>query len=642
MKSFWNALLLFIQEWRQALIGVLLLVIVIAITLLISGCQPATPYDPNALAIQNQQRADYYASMATATAQSQIVPITQTAAAFQINQQYAAATSTSAVQTQMAVLTVTAQSWTPTPNATTTAVYVQSIAEATKMANEVEINNLQVEGARITNVAKAVLWPLFGFVILFLGVIAALPLIKRLSLVHHKVDEGTGRIIPVMNVLEGTVIDIERSANGMVSMSQKFLAHLPTITPERQEKVTARAQMVDMASRAKLPRRLLEEQTRMDNNLLPAPENPVLIDYPLPEWNEWMQNWKPGHIALGINEKGLLQADPEIYPHLLFAGTTGSYKTRGGMRVAVACALASGWQVIIAGKALDYKVFQNQPNAFMVPFSLIKDPTKAIDLLRGFYKETDRRDLMMSRSNHSLWSQTGQTHTLLVIDEFSNLADALDDIDSEHRDELWRWARMSASEGRKYGMHLALALQDPTAKSISVGIRRNTTPVMFRVKDMAASRVLLNVNGAESLSVRHFLASLNKLERGAAFAPTDEEIMQFLNSHPVRTDEQPKWIEGMLVDQPTLPTIDSPQTPEPKSTSLNEFLQSLTDQDAKIIDLHIEGKSNRQIELTVFGKTGGQFYTKVSQLVSRYKELSEQSATTTSMPKMPNLGAVAA
>lgn len=494
------------------------------------------------------QRAQLQESMLTATAQAPIVHITETAAAYAFLGTQASINSTQASIDS----TATAILWTPTasPIPTTTPSSTQNAPMTSTFAAVQAIQTqtiLKVQRDEMTNQARAVFWYAIVIAALFVGIAFAYVHIKRAAFVPAPMNEQ-GRAHPMLNVLDAIAFDIERSTNGVVGTNQKFLKQLPAITAERQDPVTARSQMVDLATRARLPRRLLEEQNREQ---LPAGE--AQIEYPLPEWSTWMQGWKPGQIALGINEKGLLQADPENYAHFLFAGTTGSWKTRGGMRVVVTCALASGWQVIIAGKQLDYKVFEQHPNAHLVPFSLLKDPVRAIELLRGVYTEIERRDRQMSYGGFSLWSQTSRPQTLVVVDEFSNLSDALEDIDPLRRKELWRWARMDTAEARKYGIHMAYALQDPTAQSIDLRIRRNTTPITFRVKDAASSRTLLNTNGAEMLSARHFLASMVKLERGAAFAPTDEEILQFLNAHPAGTTEQPDWIEGVLAHQPNLP-----------------------------------------------------------------------------------------
>ncbi len=55
---------------------------------------------------------------------------------------------------------------------------------------------------------------------------------------------------------------------------------------------------------------------------------------------------------------------------------------------------------------------------------------------------------------------------------------------------------MVVDERRKAGIHLTIALQDPTHKSLDLRIRRNATPLTFPVKDDAASRVILGATGA--------------------------------------------------------------------------------------------------------------------------------------------------
>ena len=74
---------------------------------------------------------------------------------------------------------------------------------------------------------------------------------------------------------------------------------------------------------------------------------------------------------------------------------------------------------------------------------------------------------------------------------------------------------------RKSGIHLALAVQNPTWQSLDLGIRRNCTPLTFRVNGGDASRVILNTPGAEALGNRQFLTVMGGLERGVAFAPGD-------------------------------------------------------------------------------------------------------------------------
>lgn len=369
-------------------------------------------------------------------------------------------------------------------------------------------------------------------------------------------------------------------------------------------------QRLPKPSMSSLPRQGSEWSVSVDK---PLP--PLLTDTPLPNWGDWMERWTPGTMALGVNEGGLICANPILNPHYLLAGTTGSGKTRYGVRMLVACALASGWQVVIAGKVLDYQVFVSHPNVHWVAFGLSNgEAAKAVGMLRNVYGEIERRNHHMENSGLSLWDQTRRPHTMVVMDEFSNLADALD----KGKDDLWRWARMDTAEARKYGVHMVYAVQDPTARSIDLRIRRNTTPIVFRVKDADSSRTVLSTNGAESLPERHFLTVISNLVRGMAFAPSDDEIVEFLDRHPVATAAKPDWIDADAVNV----TKDEP---EPESV-----------RDLHILDLFTDGKSQADIEKAIFGYKGGSAANKVAEVLRRYGKI----ATTTG--NMPATGAVAA
>lgn len=641
------------------------IIFLLALFILMGCASPTSPtaFDPNLYAVQQrmtaqsaQEQANLYSMMATGTAQAPIIAITQAAAAQQMEstgtaqamlyqQQSWTVTAQSVQSTETAAMTATAMAWTPTPNATMTLVFAKVDAD---------INQLQLEKERaeIRNNFYAIL-PGLVFALVAGGLILLMIWVSRRERYKPAQVDERGNLLPILDAVEGIWTDVDTmpnyrgdSSDSLKSMFREWLRkklelqpQLPAITAERQAEVKKRDQAIDLATRANLPKRSWKEFTNPDTTALPSPQEDELIpvDYPLPEWNEWMQKWKPGHLALGVNEKGLLQADPEFSAHFLFAGTTVSGKTRSGVRVVVTCALASGWQVIIAGKELDYKVFANHPNAYLVPFSLLSDPTRATDLLRSVYQEIERRDRMMSKANYSLWRETGKSRTMIVMDEFSNLADALEDIGKARRDELWRWARMDTAEARKYGIHMVYALQDPTAQSIDLRIRRNTTPVMFRVKDAASSRTLLNVGGAEMLSVRHFLTSIIHVERGVAFAPSDVEIMQFLNGHPVQKAEEDDWIDGVVRDVPeSLPGRTSAAIPPPAPQTLKDFLGSLNELEAKVLDLHIGGSSKSEIARQVYGQPAGSAFYKVSELIRRYEAFSPTTTptTTTNPPKM--------
>jgi hypothetical protein len=324
----------------------------------------------------------------------------------------------------------------------------------------------------------------------------------------------------------------------------------------------------------------------------------------LPQEAAWrvMNDWRGvGGLPLGMGAGGLLLADPETSPHLLMAGTSGSGKTRYGLRPLIAAALADGWQVAIFDRSgLDFLPFRNHPNASLV---LLQDPHEAIGYLQSLYAEVEKRFEILREAGVSTWGRLEGEHdprALAVFDEFSNMADALP---TAEREGLWRGARMVAAEGRKAGVHLALALQDPTHKSIDLRIRRNCTPLSFRVRDGEASRVILGASGAEALPPRHFLTVLGELRQGVAFAPDDSEIAEFLNSRPVSRDVACNVSMGAAWLQ---------QAAQPRSNATEAAPDALT---VRIRAMKAGGASLNAIQRELFGYVGGKAYETVRAAV---------------------------
>lgn len=284
--------------------------------------------------------------------------------------------------------------------------------------------------------------------------------------------------------------------------------------------------------------------------LLPAGEG-------LPPHAPWrlLDEWRgAGGLPLGLEQGGLLLADPEASPHLLMAGTSGSGKTRFGLRPVITGALAAGWQAAIFDRSgLDFLPFEDHANAHIYTLASAEE---AIGYLTSIYEEIVRRFHILRGAGVSTWGQLTEApnpRLLVVFDEFANLADSLD---NKGREALWRGARMIAAEGRKAGVHLALALQDPTHKSLDLRIRRNCTPIAFRVRDDDASRVILGSGGAESLAPRQFMAVVNaELHHAVAFAPSDDEIGTFLHRRRVPTLAPPEWLGLPAIPEATVDDV---------------------------------------------------------------------------------------
>lgn len=585
------------------------------------------------------ETAQFQENFLTATAQAPIIHITETAAAHSQNatttsqalamqQQYWTVTAQSIQETQTAAMTATANSWTATanswtatPNATSTAVFAALNAQSTYVA-------LDVERAQTTNMIKAFWLYVVGGIVLVLAILFAYVEIRRLSFMAQPVDER-GKATPMIGVIDGVAWDIERSANGVIGTNMKFLKQLPQITGERQDAVTARSQMVDAATRSKLPRRLLESQGQ---GLLPLPS--IESNFLLPSWdiiNGWDGKGIPYYTANGLDV-----IDIEKFPHLSAIGVTGAGKSRRFFRPLIACALAGGQRVVILGKSADYWPFAHHPNATLLKLNKITEAGQAeryARILEAIVQEMNRRDDVLTAAHQSTWTHAGRNRTFLILDELGN---ALRLMKRETSNQCRIWVEGLVSESRKVGFNVVLANQRATGMA---SILSQTGKAIFRI-EADEERAHRSLAGASTLSDGYFLAKFGASKLAGAFEPTDEELQAFLASRPVDTLDDDEWIDTVVSEPGQLP--EEPRPALPVSMTLKDFLQSLNDQEAKIIDLHIEGRSNRQIELAVFGGTGGQFYTKVAGLIRRYKELNNTSATTTLSQNLPHLDVVPA
>lgn len=558
----------------------------------------------------NQQSTSTSAA-GTAIAFAPFATATQVAVELQVQRMYSDATSTSAAATQTAYMMQQAYN----AQATTTAGVATQIAQVTQQAFAVQVNNdqLALERAQTVNKLKALSLYGVGIVVMILAVAGAYVLIKRLAVIPNPVDER-GKAMPMIEVIEGTSWDIERATNGMIGIGQKFLKALPTITADRQNEVTARAQLVDMQTRvARLPKRLLETQGQ---GLLmePAAEEDIELDpankLALPPW-EFINDWKGDSRPLGFGLKGLITA-AAASPHLLVSGKTGTGKTGFMLRTQATASLAKGYQVINLGFSdSGFGVFSGHPNYFSVKLEQASD---LIPCLSSVYKELkERKQIIGGESiewDHWPTGNPPRPFVDLLIDELGNIAEDIYASEDTARNgsaktkELWRWISMIANEGRKVGIRFIAALQDPTAKSVDLRFRRNCTLVSFQQGDASQSSAFLGAPGAEHLHVGHFMARIDGLVIGGGFSPNDDEIKHFLNQRIAKRMPAPDWIDGVIVNQPALPKQESirlsaPAAPAP-AISRATFVNGLHEWEAKVLDLYESGLDQSQIVESVF------------------------------------------
>lgn len=201
-----------------------------------------------------QLTATWQEKLLTATARAPILEITQTAAALSV------------VGTQQVIYgTATAQAWTPTPSPspttdfTATVSAAQAIAISTQIANNTARDNLQLEREKSLNNFYAQL-PVMLFVVLMVGLMIGVVWVARRERYKPVPVDGLGNPLPVIDVVEGTITDIDRSPNHRTQLGEHLarrwlgkrlglLPLLPPVTAERQDATTARDQMIELATR---------------------------------------------------------------------------------------------------------------------------------------------------------------------------------------------------------------------------------------------------------------------------------------------------------------------------------------------------------------------------------------------------------
>jgi hypothetical protein len=205
------------------------------------------------------QQAYYQSQFLTATAEAPIIRITETAAGMIYQQQMWTATAQSVQSTETAAMTQTAMSWTSTPNATITAVFVMAAAEATQIANNTERDKLELERQRDNNDFKAKL-PTYSFVIVILVLAIILMFVSRRERYRPIPVDARGNPLPMLDVVEGTATDVDRNPNYRSDLRDGLLKQwlrrrldlpplLPEITAKRQDETTQRDQLLDLGTR---------------------------------------------------------------------------------------------------------------------------------------------------------------------------------------------------------------------------------------------------------------------------------------------------------------------------------------------------------------------------------------------------------
>ncbi len=213
-------------------------------------------------------------------------------------------------------------------------------------------------------------------------------------------------------------------------------------------------------------------------------------------------------LALGKDVAGVPFATSlERMPHLLIAGATGSGKSvcinTLIMSLLFTRTPAELRFILIDPKMLELTPFNGIPHLRM---PVVTDPKKAAQALRFCVKEMERRYQMLAKHgarNIEAYNRLGLDplsveepklpYLVVVVDE---LADLMALLPTEIEEPIQRLAQMA----RAVGIHLVLATQRPSVDVITGMIKANfPSRIAFQVASRTDSRVILDMNGAESL-----------------------------------------------------------------------------------------------------------------------------------------------
>ncbi len=251
-------------------------------------------------------------------------------------------------------------------------------------------------------------------------------------------------------------------------------------------------------------------------------------------YREFPRSAGPLMVWLGKDISGKpVYTDLARLPHLLIAGTTGSGKS-GCVNCIVSSILLRSTPelvrlIMIDPKKVELSHYDRIPHLLVPVVTNMKD---AAGVLHNVAKEMeDRYELMELEHSRSLAdmnkarARRGERplpYIVIVIDE---LADLMMVSPQEVEDYVIRLAQKS----RAVGIHLVVATQRPSADVITGMIKANIpSRIAFAVSSQTDSRVILDVNGAETLLGRGDMLfkplGSSHMERVQGAYVTEEEI----------------------------------------------------------------------------------------------------------------------
>ncbi|MEW6178607.1 MAG: DNA translocase FtsK [Chloroflexota bacterium] len=276
---------------------------------------------------------------------------------------------------------------------------------------------------------------------------------------------------------------------------------------------------------------------------------------PILESPEFVKLQSPLAIALGRDVSGQpVVADLKRMPHLLVAGTTGSGKSVCLASI-ITCLVMNNSPdalrlVVLDPKMVELARFSGLPH---ILGKVETDIERMLAVLRWTLVEMEQRyrlfeasaarDLAAYNRKAERRGMPPLPYIVVLIDELADLMMSAPD-QTEH--SLVRLAQMA----RATGIHLVLATQRPSTDVVTGLIKANfPARIAFSVASSVDSRVILDVNGAESLLGRGDMLFLNPEvgtpQRAQGVLLKDDEIERVIaywqRTLPEQAEEKVPW-----------------------------------------------------------------------------------------------------
>jgi DNA segregation ATPase FtsK/SpoIIIE, S-DNA-T family len=271
-------------------------------------------------------------------------------------------------------------------------------------------------------------------------------------------------------------------------------------------------------------------------------------------YREFPKSAGPLMVWLGKDISGkAVYTDLTRLPHLLIAGTTGSGKS-GCVNCLVSSILLRSTPeqvrlIMIDPKKVELSHYDRIPH-LLVP--VVTDMKDAAGVLHNVAKEMEERyELMELEHSRNLGEmnkararrgERPMPYILIVIDELADLM-------MVSPQEVENYVIRLAQKSRAVGIHLVVATQRPSADVITGMIKANIpSRIAFAVSSQTDSRVILDVNGAETLlgmgDMLFKPLGSSHLQRVQGAYITEEEIAQLVNHW--RHQAEPEFREELL------------------------------------------------------------------------------------------------